>query len=122
VSKVFRPFDYAALILAIMVTVGAALFIYSDQSVASGIVIQGADGRWVFPENAVELVTVPGPLGDTVVELSGGRARVVSSPCANQTCVSSGAIHSAGQWVACLPNRVFVSVEGGGMELDAVAY
>jgi hypothetical protein len=118
----FRPFDYAALILAIAVTVGAALFIYSDQNGTSHIVIHGAEESWVFPENAVETVTVTGPLGDTVVELAGGRARVVSSPCVNQTCVSSGSIHTAGQWVACLPNRVFVSVEGGGVELDAVVY
>jgi hypothetical protein len=49
-----------------------------------------------------------------VIEIGDGRARVLASPCTNQTCVASGTIHSRGQWIACLPNGIFVSVESAG--------
>jgi hypothetical protein len=53
-----------------------------------------------------------------VVEIRGGRARIVSSPCVNQTCVAAGAVHSPGQWTACLPNRVMVSISGSNSEAE----
>lgn len=56
---------------------------------------------------------MPGPLGDTLVEISGGQARVVSSPCRNQTCVAMPPVRRHGQWTACLPNQVMISVDGG---------
>jgi hypothetical protein len=74
--------------------------------------IQGSSGVWVFPLDAEETITVPGLLGDTVVEIRDHRAHVLSSPCDNQTCVAAGHIDSDGQWVACLPNNVFVMIEG----------
>jgi hypothetical protein len=73
--------------------------------------VRGQDGVWVFPLDAEERIAVAGPLGDTVVELRGGEARVLSSPCANQTCVAAGAVHGRGQWIACLPNGVFLTLE-----------
>jgi hypothetical protein len=59
-----------------------------------------------------------------VVEISGGKARVLSSPCVNQTCVAVGHIHRQGEWAACLPNKVFVSIEGSADDeaLDAAAW
>jgi hypothetical protein len=68
----------------------------------------------VFPLDAEEHIGVSGPLGETVVEISGGQSRVLSSPCANQTCVAAGHLSRRGQWAACLPNKVFVYIEGTG--------
>jgi hypothetical protein len=122
-----KPFDYVSLVFAL-----AVVFLAVIPLTAGGdqyaINLKGEGGTWVFPRNAAETVTVPGPLGDTVVEIRGGRARVLSSPCQNQTCVAAGYIHRHGQWTACLPNRVLVSVEGGsgetgkGGNVDAAAW
>ena len=59
-----------------------------------------------------------GPLGETVVAIEGGTARVLSSPCANQTCVAAGALTHGGQWTACLPNEVMVRISGEAASRD----
>jgi hypothetical protein len=107
-----KPFDFVILGFSLALTVFSGLLLYPASRSAARVLIQGADRSWVFPADAEERVSVPGPLGDTVVEIRGGRARVFSSPCDNQTCVAAGHIHRQGQWVACLPNQVFVAIEG----------
>jgi hypothetical protein len=64
---------------------------------------------------------VPGPLGETVVEVRGGRIRIAQSPCPHQICVRSGWIGQAGQMIVCVPNGVLVRVEGKG-EVDGVTW
>ncbi|MDR0878914.1 MAG: NusG domain II-containing protein [Treponema sp.] len=107
-----KPLDYGVCVLALAFVAVTAAFTFSGGGDQNRITLKSDGGVWVFPHDAVETVTVPGPLGDTVVEIQGGQARIVSSPCANQTCVAAGAVHSHGQWLACLPNRVLVSVDG----------
>ena len=53
-----------------------------------------------------------------------GKAAIVASPCSGQTCVAAGALHKNGQWTACLPNRVFILIEGAEGEdaIDAVSW
>jgi hypothetical protein len=102
----------------IVLALGAVLFSAAAVYVPGGglpLVVVESDGRrWEFPLDATETIVVDGPLGDTVVELQEKLARVVSSPCTGQNCVASGAIRGHGQWIACLPNRVMVSVQAGG--------
>jgi hypothetical protein len=99
--------------------------IYAPGVAAARLVVEGEGRRWDFPLNAEETVSIAGPLGDTVVELRGMRARIVSSPCPNQSCIAAGAVHRNGQWIACLPNRVMVRVDAGapeGRDLDAASW
>jgi hypothetical protein len=125
-----KPFDFVSLFLALAVIFAALIPAYGAAGNKNTINLQGEGGAWVFPRDAEETVAIPGPLGDTVVEIRDGRAKVLSSPCHNQTCVAAGSIRSHGQWVACLPNRVMVSVGGGsgeekpgeGLEVDAAAW
>jgi hypothetical protein len=119
-----RPFDYGAIALALAITVLVSFSVYGGSS--DEVLITGNGGRWIFPLNAAETVTVEGPLGDTVVELRDGSARVLASPCTNQICVAAGTIRSHGQWIACLPNQVLVSVTAGNIqetdELDGASW
>ena len=60
-----------------------------------------------------------------VIEISGGRARVVSSPCRDQLCVKAGWISHSGEAAICLPQRVVLQVQGNGQGQsgrDGVAY
>jgi hypothetical protein len=125
-----KPFDFVCFIFALIIIFFALIPLYGGAGDRRVITLKGGEKTWVFPQEAEETVTIPGPLGGTVVEIRGGQARVLSSPCQNQTCVSAGAIRAHGQWVACLPNKVLVSVEGGpgetssqkGAEVDAAAW
>jgi hypothetical protein len=108
----FKPLDFVVIGAAAALTAFSAFTVYAKPQNTHQVMIQGSDKVWVFPLDAEETVTVPGPLGDTIVEIRDHRAHVLSSPCDNQTCVAAGHIDTDGQWVACLPNNVFVVIEG----------
>jgi len=64
---------------------------------------------------------VEGPLGITQVEVKGGRARILRSPCKNKVCIKTGYIQYADRLAACIPNRVVVRILGESHRgLDAV--
>ncbi len=66
---------------------------------------------------------VRGAGGATVVEVSGGRARVLTSHCRDKICVGVGWIDSPGKAVICLPNRVVLRItgsRGGNGKVDTV--
>ena len=112
--------DIVIFLTAAAVTVFCAYSIYGKSSAAVQFIIQGKEGSWVYPVSQTVRMDIAGPLGNTVVELADSRALVVSSPCANKLCVASGAIRHRGQWIACLPNAVFVRIESaGGKQTDA---
>ena len=60
------------------------------------------------------------PLGDERT-LNDGYASIVDSDCPNGTCMHSS-ISRYPQTVVCLPNRVTVSIEGNGGQVDAATY
>ncbi len=117
-----RPLDFVITIAAIAAIVVSSLSVYSAKSGPLRVVVTGRDGEWIYPLDANREIDVAGPLGTTKVEIQGKVARVEDSPCANKTCIAMGGIASAGQWVACLPNKVLVRIEGGasdGQSVDA---
>ena len=70
----------------------------------------------------VQTVNVPGPLGNTVVRIENGNARVLSSPCPYKQCIKMGSIGSDGGVIACVPNKIVISVVNGETKkLDAVS-
>jgi len=119
-----KPFDFG-IILCALAAVAVSFFLTYSGSNGSGLVnVSGRNGQWVFPIDAAETMVVSGPLGDTVVEIGEGSARITSSPCINQTCVSAGRVHLPGQWTACLPNRVMLYIDEGkkNNNVDAAAW
>ena len=85
------------------------------------VVISAYEGQeWIYPLKGDLTLEIPGPLGTTYVHIHDGEVAIESSPCPNQTCVAAGYVRLPGQWVACLPNQVFVRVEGGADEGSGV--
>jgi hypothetical protein len=119
-----KGFDYSIIFLMLCVVVASFLLTWSGVGGGSTVHLKGEKDEWVFPADAVETIHVSGPLGDTVIQIDGSAARIAASPCLNQTCVASGAVHAPGQWAACLPNRVMLYVGEGKTEdnVDATAW
>ena len=111
-----RPLDYLALILSIGAVVAASVFAYGGNVQASEVSIENEEGTFLYPLDQDRDVAVHGPLGDTMVHVRDGRVRVHESPCRDKICIAAGWLDQTGQWTACLPNRVFVRVEGGESE------
>lgn len=118
-----RPLDIAALFISLLTIALFAYFVYGSTGEEKMVYIEGVEGAWVFSLEDTTGITVHGPIGETKVVIENGSARVVSSPCHQQICVSSGTISRPGSWIACLPNRVFIRIEAKKDEtIDASTY
>jgi hypothetical protein len=107
-----KVMDMVVILLALGLTGVSAFAAYIQPGDSPQVVINGSGQEWIFPLDTDETVEVPGPLGITVVKIQDNQAWVESSPCTNQVCVAGGHINAQGDWVACLPNNVFLMVEG----------
>lgn len=59
-------------------------------------------------------ITVTGPVGKSVVEVSDTGVRMLESDCPDKICVHMGWIKRAGQVIVCMPNRVIITLEESG--------
>ena len=92
------------------------------EAASDGDAVALAEQQWIFPLDTQTTLRVPGPLGETVVVIEEGSVRVVSSPCPEKICIKTGRISKPGQWIACLPNRIFISIRGRRSEQpDAIS-
>lgn len=107
-----KIFDYVSLGVAAAVVVLFALHAYSGTEQGATVRIQSEDGVFLYPLDGEQVVTVGGPLGATVIQISGDGVAVLDSPCRDKICIAAGTATMSGEWIACLPNRVFVRVEG----------
>ncbi|MDR0719525.1 MAG: NusG domain II-containing protein [Treponema sp.] len=107
-----KPLDAAIVLIALALTGLSAFTAYAKPRNTTQVLIEGSGRRWVYPLDADETVEVPGPLGNTIVRIQDKQAWVVSSPCDNKVCIAAGHVHTRGDWVACLPNNVFLMIEG----------
>ena len=118
-----RLLDVAALLCSLGVAGAITRWVLGSRSGRAVIRVTAANATWLLRPEEDQVLDVTGPLGSNRIVVRGGEVFVESSPCANQICVKTGAASRPGQWIACLPNRVLVAVEGGGDErIDARSY
>jgi hypothetical protein len=98
-------------------------FAYARSVLPDRVVIEASGSTWIYPLDRDRREPVHGPLGDTIVVIKDGKAYVEDSPCKNKLCVHMPPVSKPGQWIACLPNGVFVRVEGRAeQETDETSY
>ena len=68
--------------------------------------------EWVYDLSVDTTASFKGPVGFTSIEISNNRVHVHESDCKNQVCVLAGWISKPGEWIACLPNNVFILIQG----------
>lgn len=73
---------------------------------------EAGNNHYRFNLNKDNRIICHGPVGETVIQIKDGKARVLRSDCPNQICVKSGVIDKAGQIVVCIPNKVILKIEG----------
>jgi len=118
-----KPLDYVTLLVAATLVVVISMAVYGGGNGRTTVLVTAPDVEYLFASSVEETIAVSGPIGQTVVEIADGGARVLSSPCDNQICVRTGQVERPGRWIACLPNRVFVSIESGTRtDVDARSY
>ncbi len=108
-----RSLDYAAAAVALAVIGFFVVYAHSATGESGSVRIQSESSEHLYAVEITDRIAVPGPLGDTIVEIQDGQVRVLDSPCRDKVCMHVGWVSRAGSWIACLPNRVFVRLDGG---------
>ena len=102
-----RVLDYLIFASIITVSLWGGVFLSTGES---------PEGKWVYPLTETRTVVIPGAIGTTIIRIENNTAFISDSPCPNKTCVNAAALKKAGDWNACLPNRVFLHIEGSTSE------
>jgi len=104
------------LIVGILLCSAVGFFSVQDLGIAGKHVVVEVDGRRVLeiPLDRDAVQSVRGPLGETVIVVENGVARIAASPCPLHYCERMGSIKHRGEIIVCVPNRVVVSIRGGG--------
>lgn len=80
-------------------------------------------GDWLIVERSGDIVfrarlgsdqsaRLSGPIGETLLIVQDGRVRVESSPCRDKVCIGMGEIRFPGELLACVPNRILITIPG----------
>ena len=113
-----RFLDILIFALAALLAVGTAFLVLDRQSGTRYVEMTGEKGEFIAPLNKDADYAISGPLGMTSVHIHDGKASITESPCNNKLCVLAGAISEPNQWIACLPNKVFVRITSSGNSKD----
>jgi len=111
-----KPFDIVFLLLSLVLTAGSAWTVLAPTNAPLRLEVQTDAGLYTYPLDSDQDISATGPLGTTLVHVEGRSVHVGVSPCANKVCLAMGTIRQSGQWLACLPNHVFVRITGGSTE------
>ena len=118
-----KSLDYMVIIVSLAILVSVSYTIYADHSGASQVEIIASGVTYYYPLTTDRIVEIKGPLGITRVAVADGTVKIIDSPCPDKLCIQAGEITTAGKWLACLPNRVFVKILGKEAEsVDAHSY
>lgn len=87
------------------------------------LLINNGKDKWVYQLDQDRKIEIPGKLGKSTIEIKDGKAFFLDSPCDNKICVFSKALEKNGDWAACLPNGIFITIQGQeeDQEFDALA-
>jgi len=116
--------DYIAILVSLVITLSLGVYVYAGSDGPLHVQIQTEEETYVYTLEEDRRVAVEGPIGTTYVEIHDGHAAIVESPCPNKLCIQAGRLYNHGDGSACMPNRIFVRIEGGqgGGEVDATTY
>ena len=117
-----RPGDWLVILLA----AGAVAYSFPrfwQGGLADKAVVR-QDGR-IFAEidlHQARQINVPGPLGETRIQVEKWRARVLADPGPRQYCVKQGWLMRPGEIAICAPNRVSLQITGRTKVYDSLSY
>ena len=108
-------------IVAIGVSIHTAL---TQQNGTPYLIISTLEEDWIYPLDRNQKLCIPGAIGESHIEIKNGSAFFIDSPCDNKICVMSQPISRSGEWIACLPNQIFIRIEGKMPQhsLDATSF
>ncbi len=108
----FKPLDFC--VIAVFITVIVFSFCRLKSAAAENLhlLVQTPSEQFIYPLEKDSDFFVQGENGITHIRIKEKAASILDSECPNKTCVTSGEIKKYGEWIACIPNRVVIRIEG----------
>ncbi len=110
--KKFAWLDFVVIIIFLIAIFFSFFRLKNGSNASLSLIISSNSGEYVYPLSTDAVYKIKGPLGETTVEVKDKTVHFSDSPCPNKTCVESGNLSKPGEWAACLPNEVFIRLEG----------
>lgn len=117
-----KPGDWLVLALAVAATLASAPLMLGSGQPDKAVIRAGGVLYAELPLTARRRLAVPGPLGNTVIEIEPGRARVAADPGPRQYCVKQGWLTRANAIAICAPNQVSLALASGAAAYDSISY
>ncbi len=106
-----KPLDVLIVALSAIALVALSISVYGGPA-AAVLVVSSGEQDWIYPLSQDRQIQVEGNLGLTYLHIEDGMVRIDASPCVNKTCIAAPPLGNTGDWSACLPNGVFIRIEG----------
>lgn len=120
---IIRKADILLALALILIGVGASLWISRYNTTGNRVIIE-SDGKTYGSYSLSENRTITVTRGNrsNVVRILDGSVSVTEASCHNQVCVKHKPIHTTGESIICLPNKVVIKITGkGGSEYDGIS-
>jgi hypothetical protein len=114
--------DYFTVLAGLISVVWLAMALWSGATADKAIIRSGGK---IFREVSLlenAEISVPGPLGSSIISIQNHQARITSDPSPRQYCVRQGWLKNAGEIAICLPNQVSIELTGGPKKYDSLNY
>lgn len=123
--KLIRPGDWAMLLLAAAGTAALAPIAFSGGAAEKAVVRRDGVIIAELPltqARRIEVAGALGAMGNTVIEVQPGRARVAADPGPRQYCVRQGWLSKPNAIAICAPSHISLSIAGRASSHDSLAY
>ena len=119
--RLLRPGDWLVLLAGLAAVAAAAPLLWRTGTADLAVVKRDGTVVAELPLAQARKLEVTGPLGNTVIEVQPGRARVAADPGPRQYCVQQGWLTRPNSIAICAPNHVSLQLagprgEGGGYD------
>lgn len=124
ILRAMKVGDWVLIACALALSAALAVWVWLPGRADAGVANVYVDGelRASLPLDEDAVFTVSEDGAENVIEVKGGRARMLSANCPDGYCVRQGEVRYDGETVICLPHRVVIELSAGEESgLDAIA-
>lgn len=123
--KLLTLADSIILLLAISLIIGlmSRYWFHRSQPASYAIITIANKSPLRIKLDHTEEIHLTGNLGESVLVVEPGKIRFIASPCHGKQCIHAGWLNHGGDFSACLPNKISVTIENAATEqFDSIAY
>lgn len=123
--RFMKPGDWGVLLLAAAGTAALAPIAFSGGAAEKAVVRRDGVIIAELPltqARRIEVAGALGAMGNTVIEVQPGRARVAADPGPRQYCVRQGWLSKPNAIAICAPSHISLSIAGRASSHDSLAY